>query len=96
MISPTNGRVVLFQPGTMFRGTQLDLKQKLTAQVVHVFSDRMVNLVVFDSYGAHFQVSSVQLLQDGDTPACDFWCEWMPFQKGQAAKTEAAEAALKS
>jgi len=29
----------------------------------------------------------------GDAPALDGqYCEWMPYQKGQAAKTEAAEA----
>lgn len=91
MIKPTNGRVVLFQPGTTFKGVQLDPAQLLTAHVVHVFDDRMINLLVLDSYGTRYPVSSVQLLQEGDVPWSDTWAEWMPYQKGQAAKTEAAE-----
>jgi len=29
-------------------------------------------------------------------PTSGFYCEWMPYQKGQAAKTEAAEKAAAS
>lgn len=92
MIKPTNGRVVLFQPGPNFPGQQIDPAQKLTAHVVHVYNDRMVNLLVFDSYGVRVPVTSVQLLQDDDKPMSENWAEWMVFQKGQAAKTEALEA----
>lgn len=91
MIKPTNGRVVLFQPGAMFKGSQHDKGQLLAGTIVHVFSDRMVNLSVFDSTGYPYQVTGVQLLQDDDKPTSDFWAEWMLFQKGQAAKTEQLE-----
>lgn len=96
MIQPTNGRVVLFTPGASFMGRQHDPAQKLAATVVHVSDDRLVNLVVFDSTGQRYAVTSVPLLQDDDKPVGDTWCEWMPYQQGQAAKTAAAEAALKS
>lgn len=93
MIKPTNGRVVLFHPGANFliNGAQHDPKQLLAAHVVHVWGDRMVNLLVFDSNGTRFPVTSVQLLQDDDQPTSDNWAEWMDYQKGQAAKTEALE-----
>jgi hypothetical protein len=93
MIQPSNGRVVLFQPGASFNGVQYDRTQKLAATVVHVWNDRMVNLAVFDSIGHCYAMTDVQLLQDLDEPRGDTWCEWMPYQKGQAAKTEALEAA---
>jgi hypothetical protein len=63
--------------------------------VTHVWNDRMVNLAVFDSNGVAHSKTSVPLLQDDDPkPEHGFFCEWMPFQKGQAAKTEALESQL--
>jgi hypothetical protein len=56
----------------------------------------MVNLMVIDEAGAPHSETSVYLRQDGsDTPQHNY-CEWMPYQKGQAAKTEALEAKLAS
>lgn len=94
MIVPTNGRVVLYTPGEFEPSiARYDAKQALTAHVVHVWGDRMVNLVVFDSDGVAHQRSSVRLLQDSDTRLShEASCEWMSYQKGQAAKTEALEA----
>lgn len=97
MIKPTNGRVVLFTPGPDFNGVQHDAAQPLTAHIVHVWNDRLVNVAVFDSNGWPFQVTSVTLLQDDDaTPGLGRYCEWMAYQKGQAAKTEQLEQKLKS
>lgn len=95
MIKPTVGRVVLFrrcaqwhQPGFIVE----DPTVEMAATVAYVWSDRLVNLSVVDHGGATHRVTSVRLLQDDDTPGGDsHWCEWMPYQKGQAAKTEAAE-----
>lgn len=94
-IAPTIGRVVWFHPsestgeaGFSRHGND----QPYAAIVVHVHSDRMVNLTVFDANGVPHPRTSVELVQDGDTiPGHGYYCEWMPYQKGQAAKAEAAE-----
>lgn len=85
MISPTIGRVVLVHRGKS--------DQAEPALVSYVFSDRMINVGGFDRNGAPFQATSMQLLQDDDKPTNpDYYAEWMPYQKGQAAKTEALQA----
>lgn len=94
MIEPTNGRIVLFHPGPFFQGRVIDKDEPLAAIVCHVFDSRTVNLTVFDHTGFPCQASSVQLLQDGDVPIGEQYAEWMPYQKGQAAKTEALEQKL--
>jgi hypothetical protein len=97
MIKPSNGRVVWFTPSrvTEHRIEQHDGRQPLAAMVVHVWGDRMVNLVVFDSNGRPHAETSVTLLQDDDLkPEEGRFASWMPYQLGQAAKTEAAEAKL--
>ena len=92
MITPTVGRVVWYRP----RGHG-ENEQPLAAIVAHVWSDTCVNLAIFDANGSPMAnpPTSVLLLQDGnERPTGGQYCEWMPFQKGQAKKTEAAEAAL--
>lgn len=92
MIKPSIGRVVWFTPSK----TDADLNfsiQLLAALVTYVHSDRCVNLAVFDANGGHHARASVTLLQDDDVGnEAGYYAEWMPFQKGQAAKQEAAEA----
>ena len=88
-ITPTVGRVVHYHPGSadgMARGGQ-----PLAAIVTYVHSDTCVNLTVFDSNGESYGRTSVLLAQPGaNRPAANF-CEWMPYQVGQAAKTEQLE-----
>lgn len=90
MISPTPGRVVWFTPSRLAGGAGLvhhDATKPLAAMVCHVWNDRMVNLVVFDSNGDPHGKTSVQLLQDDDAkPEHGYFCSWMPYQVGQAAK----------
>jgi hypothetical protein len=87
MITPTVGRVVWYHP--LPRSTIIH-----AALIVHVHNQRLVNLAAFGSNGIGYGVTSVTLLQDDD-PAPEFHhASWMPYQVGQAAKTEAAEAAL--
>jgi len=78
MIKPTVGRVVWFHP------TETETN---AAMVTHVWGDEMVNLVVFDSNGVPRGETSVWLWQgEGATipkPTVRY-CEWMPFQIGQA------------
>lgn len=100
VITPTNGRIVWFTPHTDTSKwpsgmQQHDPEQPFAAIVCHVWGDRMVNLLVTDSNGAQFPFTSVDLVQDGDYTdgfkALGRYAEWMPYQKGQAAKTEALE-----
>ena len=88
MIKPTVGRVVLYSP--------LDAESHVrhAAIIAHVWSDTTVSLAVFDSNGIPYNRTSVFLYQDGLKPSSNF-CEWMEYQKGQAAKTEALEENLK-
>jgi hypothetical protein len=87
MIKPTNGRIVWFHPQGHFQ--QQDPEQPLAAIITHVWSDNVVNLCVFSSNGIPYNMTSVALKQsDTDDFAGRMYCEWMPYQKGQAAKTE--------
>ena len=81
MIEPTIGRVVLFNDG------QSD--QRVPAIICYVWSNEMINIAGFDCNGNTFNRTSVTLIQEGDCPVGS--AEWMPYQKGQAAKTEALE-----
>lgn len=72
-------------------------KQPLDATIIAVWSDRMVNVLVTDIMGKQFPVLSCQLLQPGENHAVDGdgnpigrYCEWMPYQVGQAEKVAAA------
>lgn len=93
MIIPTNGRIVWYHRGTNDGIAQHDPKQPLAATIVHVWQNDRVNLVVYDSEGGAHARLSISLLQDDDKPPENGrpWCEWMPYQKGQAAKTEQLE-----
>jgi hypothetical protein len=91
IITPTVGRRVWFHPveGVEVRGPGamviLDREQPLDAGIVFVWGDRLVNLDVTDHEGRHHALTSVPLAQPGDPrPTNGLWCEWMPFQKGQA------------
>lgn len=90
MIKPTVGRVVWFYvyvPGQGHKGP-------LAAHVCHVWSDTMINLMVIMENGIPRGQTSVHLRQeDTPVPASDY-AEWMPYQKGQATKTEAMEKEL--
>ena len=55
--------------------------------VAYVWSENLVNLTVSDHYGKTFGMTSVQLVQTGEPrPENGYFCEWMPYQVGQAAK----------
>ncbi|WP_244104721.1 Gp49 family protein [Burkholderia anthina] len=97
MIEPTVGRIVHFRPGKQAANLriQCDARQPIAAIVTYVHDPRRVNLALFDALGRNHAFTNVRLLQDDDKGADDEpFAEWMPFQKGQAAKTEAAEKQL--
>lgn len=90
MIKPTIGRVVLYYGS----GEYAAQCQPRPASICYVHSDTMINVGGFDKNGDPFKATSVTLIQDDD-PRPDYGhAEWMPYQKGQAAKTEALEAKL--
>lgn len=99
MITPTPGRVVWYRPDPHAAESgfarPFNPETPLAAIVAYVHGDRMVNLTVFDANGVPHPRTSVVFFQEGDpvVPSGSY-CEWMPFQKGQAARTEAAEKAL--
>lgn len=95
MIEPTVGRIVWFTPSTYSAESgfiHIDRTRPLAAIVTHVWGPRMVNLAVFDSDGNRHSRTCVPLLQDDDLkPETGYFAAWMPYQKGQAAKTEEME-----
>lgn len=94
MITPTPGRIVWYRPSEYDRVQMcINDDQPMAATVAYVCSNRMVNLTVSDHAGQTHGRTSVVLMQgDGrDLAGASPYCEWMPFQKGQAAKTEQLE-----
>lgn len=91
IIEPTVGRVVWFYHE--YRGEFTP--PPLAAMIVAVHSDYCVNLHVFGDSGGSEGHNSVPLAQDDSSrPESGSFCEWMPYQKGQAAKTEELEAKI--
>lgn len=91
MITPTVGRQVWYwrhhENEVFARDTQPE-----AATVVYVHNDRLVNLQVIDHNGAARPQLSIPLRQPEDYVAPEgSYCEWMPFQKGQAKRQEIDE-----
>lgn len=91
IITPTIGRKVWFHPNGLKLTTAgpievFDEKQALDATIVCVYGDLMVNLSVTDHGGRVHSVRSCTLRQDGDAAPTGYYCEWMPYQTGQAIK----------
>lgn len=81
MIEPTVGRVVWYWE-------EPNQKQPMKADIARINSDGTINIGGLNEFGYHFARQSIPLWQgDGDKPKGRY-CEWMPYQKGQAAKTE--------
>lgn len=94
-IRPTVGRVVWYHPdkNSATGGFQQNGEQPFAAVVAYVWGETAVNLTVFDHSGNAHSRTSVILVQPGSTPPeHGHWCEWMPYQIGQAARTQQAEA----
>lgn len=87
MIKPTVGRVVWYWPRSPQQGSQ-----PLAAIVAHVWSDTCVNLAIFDANGNAMVYPSTSVLlvqEENERPSGGNFCEWMPYQIGQAKKHEA-------
>jgi hypothetical protein len=98
MIKPTIGRQVWYWMAGAIYGAD----QPEAATVCYVHSDRVVNLQILTHKGAACGATSVRLHQADDLTYAQGvkvekpFCEWMPYQKGQAAKTEQVESLLRS
>lgn len=94
MIKPTVGRIVWFYPAS--GDSQFPPGGPYAAIVTWVHSDHLISICAFDGSGNPYGKRSIHLKQDEDkNPAPEgAYCAWMPYQKGQAAKTEALEAKL--
>jgi hypothetical protein len=90
LIKPTIGRKVWFHPNGMKEsaaGKPVDVfvkEQPLDATVVCVWGDRLVNLGVIDHGGAVHSIRSCPFRHPNDPVPGGYYCEWMPFQTGQA------------
>lgn len=93
VITPTPGRIVWFYPADHDGIGQLK-GQPLAAIVAGVHNDHLVNLAVFDAYGNTQQRSNVHLVQPDEDRPNSAHATWMPYQIGQAAKTEQVERAI--
>lgn len=87
-IKPTVGRIVWYYE------TGIAPDRPWAATIVYVHSDDCVNLMVIDPVGVPHSRTSVQLVQEDQEPSSVQYCEWMPYQKGQAEKTNLLEIAL--
>jgi hypothetical protein len=91
MIRPTVGRIVWYWPT---RPTSLT-SQPFAAIITRVHSDTAIDLMVMHPIEGPIPTQWVGLFQEGEeVPDTAAYAEWMPYQQGQAAKAEAAEAAL--
>ena len=96
MTQPTVGRVVWFWPSSV---EQLALPrdgQPLAAHVAAVSEDgSTVNLQVIDANGYAHARQNVPFIGDGGAAGFSYAC-WMPYQRAQHAKQEAATLGIAS
>jgi hypothetical protein len=86
IITPTVGRVVWFTPVSPDAYVTDHGGQPFAALVAYVHNDRMINIIAFDHNGEPKPHTSVVLVQEGDDKPEQRYCEWMPYQLGQAKK----------
>lgn len=83
-IIPTVGRIMWYGGDPYFNSGE-----PLAAIVVAVVAaGQLVNLAVFDAEGSLHGRKGVLVVQEGEKPPEGSFACWMPFQIGQAAKTE--------
>lgn len=95
-IVPTIGRIVWYRPDPVndygMIGIEEAVKpdgQAFSAQICRVWSDNCVNLRITDHNGVGHIRTSVYLRQPIDDRPTGSYCEWMPYQVGQALKPSA-------
>lgn len=94
IIKPTVGRKVWFRQNHPKdsplvidnKVVQQFTQEPMDATVLCTWSDRCVNLLVVDHAGVTHAVRSVTMRQEGDPEPTSHYCDWMPYQTGQAKK----------
>lgn len=92
MIKPTVGRMLHYYPASEDSGAIVNCGHPLAATIAHVWNDRCINIAYLDTNGVWRSKTSVLLVHEDDEArpgAC--YCVWMPYQKGQASKTDAVQ-----
>lgn len=93
MIKPTVGRVVWFTPSVNSADSDFAHyggDQPHAAMIVYVWSDSLINLVVYGHDGKPHAKTSVPLVQEAEPKPDGYFASWMPFQVGQARAQAAA------
>ena len=87
-ILPTVGRKVWFRRNGAYKEGMVELGSTtpMDATVVYVWEPDMVNLLVTDHVGNQFQINNVTLVTPDHPGVTHWYCEWMPYQIGQAKK----------
>jgi hypothetical protein len=89
MIAPTIGRIVWYHPLPSAPYPKVD-DQPHAAIIAFVKNNTTVNLTVSAWSGDTYAARHVRLLQDDEpAPADEPYAEWMPYQRGQAARADA-------
>lgn len=98
MIKPSIGRKIWYWPGPEDKYLKcLDIKTPFDATVVFVHDSGTINVLVLDHEGSLYRRQSIPVIQEGELKPDDSgFCVWMPYQIGQAAKTQEAEAKAKA
>lgn len=95
MIKPTVGRMLHYYPASEDGGASITFGRPLAATIAHVWNDSCINIAYLDTSGVWRSKTSVLLVhEDDDARPGAGYCVWMPYQKGQAAKTESLERSL--
>ncbi|MFM9424350.1 hypothetical protein RCH10_000778 [Variovorax sp. GrIS 2.14] len=96
IIIPTVGRQVWFTPNKSDPLHDED-PAPFAATVARVFAERCVNLMVLNRQGKPVERTSVLLKQAGmEYEPLSSFCEWMPYQIGQAAATPMTAAIVRT
>lgn len=99
VITPTVGRVLWYwrePPADASYANNWTPTQPEAATVAYVHHSKLVNLSVTGSDGRVRPETSVTLRQPGEPMPEGSFAEWMPYQMGQAAKTEELEQRAKA
>lgn len=94
---PTPGRIVWYYPSKHIDDIPQNLNEPLAAIVAAVYAaGTRVNLHVIDADGESVARRSILFVQPNEAvdSASGCYATWMPYQVGQAAKTEALQAEL--
>lgn len=91
MIKPTIGRKIWFRLNGFkkYSIVNFDNEQAMDASINFVHNNNKINIIVVDHVGNLHSVNEIMLVSDDFKPIEGIpYCEWMPYQVGQAKKTE--------